>query len=146
MCIWNTPMLVLTTQRSLTVDLLWGPSKVIKLFVKCLSALPDLHTLEIVSSMWNTEPKVLVTALGKEKPQLRRVLTLALPSDAPQLLQYCPNVENLRCSSAPDGRFLETLVASGLNHLTKFSAVYLRETGDNWPSRAYFVSRLSLVR
>jgi len=81
----------------------------------------------------------LVTALGKEKPQLQRVRTLVLSHNMDELLRYCPNVEDLTCTSAPDKRFIETLVASGLNHLTKFSAAHVR-MGDIWSSAAYFVS------
>jgi len=133
-------MLVLTMRRTLVVDLTQGTSGAIKLFVKCLTVLPNLHTLEI-ALMWDGElAKVLVTALGKEKPQLQRLRILTLPPEVHQLLWYCPNVENLRCSSAPDECFAETLMASELNHLTKLSVVYLARKVDVWQSRAYFVS------
>lgn len=116
------------------------------LFVKCLTTLPNLHTLKVVS-MWDRKlVKVLVTALRKEKPQLQRVRTLVLPTAAHQLLRYCPNVEDLTCCNAPDGNFVETLVASGLNHLTKFSAMYVQSMGSSWWSAACFASRSLATR
>lgn len=128
------------------VDLIQGTPRLTKLFAKCLTALPNLHSLEIVSAWDHKLAEVLVTALGKEKPQLQRVRTLVLPPQAYGLLRYCPNVEDLTCCRSPDEHFIETLVESRSNHLTKFSAVYVRELGDTWSSAAYFVSRSPLMR
>ena len=121
------------------VDFTQGTSRVMKMFVKCLTALPNLHTLEIVS-VWDYKlVKVLVIAMRNEKPQLQRIRTLVLPPEAHELLRYCPNVVDLTCRNAPNEPFVDSLMASGLNHLTKFSAVYVRSIGDIWLSAAYLV-------
>ena len=119
------------------VDLTDGTKKVVELFVKCLTTLPNLHTLEIVS-IWRTEAvDAFQTALRKEKPrfQLQRVRRLILPPAAHRLLGCCPSVEDLTCCSVRPGEyFIGSLVASKLNHLTKLSVMYLGG-GDIWLSR-----------
>ena len=121
------------------VDLADGTDGATKLFVKCLTALPNLHTLEIVS-MW--KPGVVMsftTALVKENPRLQ-VQTLVLPPTAHWLLRYCPNVEDLTCcTTGPDECFVESLLVSGLNHITKFSVLY-PGYGDIWRRRVHLVS------
>ena len=98
-------------------------------FVKCLAALPNLHTLEI-----GCTPKVpdfgsFATALGGRALQVR---TLVLPPTAHLLLRYCPHVEDLTCrDAAPNETFAESLVAGGLNCITKLS-VWCPEGSENW--------------
>jgi len=113
------------------------------LFVECLAALPNLHTLEIGWVKNSLVGELFVTTLGNRELPVR---TLVLPPTAHPLLQYCPNVEDLTCSdTAPDRSFVESLVAGGLAHITKLS-VTCPGGSDNWPnedicsSRVYFVS------
>jgi len=132
-------------QRTLVADLIQGTPRVMKLFVKCLTALPNLHTLEIIS-VWDPKlVKAVVAAMRKEKPKLQRVRTLVLSPETHELSRYCPNVEDLTCRMAPDERFTESLGASGMNHLTRISALYNAQGRRNiWLSAACFASPPSM--
>ena len=147
---WNIPTLVLTIQRTLVVDFEGGTSRVAELFVECLTALPNLHTLEI-SSMWEDQiAQSFTTALRERKPklQLQQVQTLILPPKAHQLLRYCPNVEDLTCCTMkPDIGFVESLAVGGPVRIAKFSVLCLegkdtRSMKDIWSGMVYFVSPL----
>ena len=128
------------------VDFVGGTYKVAKLFVECLTTLPNLHTLEIVSMSEGRIVQSLATALEKRKRKLRQVRTLVLPPAAHWLLRYCPNVDDLTCCAAkPDERFVESLVVGGLKHMTRFSVFYPEEK-DIWPSRVHSVLRSSATR
>jgi len=115
------------------------------LFVECLTALPNLHTLEI-TSMWGRNVHVFTTALESRKLRLQQVRTLILPVEAHQLLRYCPNIEDLTCcASVPDEAFVESLSVGGSDHITKLSVFpsgkrVTRSSGDVWSSRVYSVS------
>jgi len=117
------------------------------LFVECLAALPNLHTLEI-TSMFGRNVHALVTALENRKLRLRlqQIRTLILPAEVHRLLRYCPNVEDLTCcATMPDEAFVESLVVGGLDHITKLSVFPpgkrgTRSNGDVWSSRVHFVS------
>jgi len=114
--------------------------KATKLFVECLTVLPNLHTLEIIS-MWEPETIMcLTTALGEVRPRLQQVRTLILPPMAHWLLRYCPNVEDLTCvAGRPEERFVESLVVGRLHHITKFRVLY-PGCGDMWQSMVHLVS------
>ena len=77
----------------MTIDLPSNGSTV-PLFVKCLEALQNLHTLEILSA-----DDVLTSPLKNalKRVQLPRVHTLILPLAAHPLIGRCPNVEDLIC-------------------------------------------------
>ena len=127
------------------VDLSDGTKRVAELFVKCLTTLPNLHTLEMVSILKYEVVGAFQTALRKEKPrlQLQRVRRLILPPAAYQLLGCCPNVEDLTCCSARPGEaFIGSIVTSGLNRLTKPSVMHAGG-GNVWLSGDHFVSRSS---
>ncbi|KAF9645994.1 hypothetical protein BDM02DRAFT_3189245 [Thelephora ganbajun] len=67
--------------RTRVVDLVDGTDRVMKLLIKCLTTLPNLHTLEIVL-MWKGETvQSFATAPEKTKLQLQlqQVRTFALP-------------------------------------------------------------------
>lgn len=130
------------------VDFEGGTSRVAELFAECLTALPNLHTLEI-SSMWEDEiAQSFATALGERKPklQLQQVQTLILPPSAHPLLRYCPNVEDLTCCTMkPDIGFVGSLAAGGPDRITKFSVLCMvgkdtRLMKDIWSGMACFVS------
>ena len=113
-------------------------------FIKCLAALPNLHTLEI-ALMWRDQfvADHFVDALKKRKPQFQQLRTLVLPDKAHWLLRCCPNVEDLTCYGVtPDEAFVESLVVGKLNHITKLSilsrSVLLGE--DPWSSGFLFFS------
>ena len=128
------------------VDFVGGPYRVAKLFVECLTTLPNLHTLEIVSMSERRIVQFIATALEKKKKKVQQVRTLVLPPAAHWLLRYCPNVEDLTCCDAkPDERFVESLAVGGLKHVTRFSVLYPEER-DIWPSMVYFVLRSSPMR
>jgi len=139
---WNTPTLCLTVQRTLVVNFAHGSDRVRILFVECLTALPNLHTLEI-TSMRDHNVQVFVTALEDRKLRLRleQVRTLVLPAEAHRLLRYCPNVEDLACcATAPDEAFVQSIVTDGLNHITKLSILSLCKRGSLPSSRdLYFL-------
>ena len=66
------------------------------LFVECLKSLPNLHTLSIGSTN-RFDPTPLAKALkGVNLPQIKTLLLL--PENYP-LLQHCPNVEDVVCST-----------------------------------------------
>ena len=119
-----------------------------ELFVKCLTALPNLHTLEIVL-MWKLEPvEAFRTAVMKGGPrfQLQRLRRLIIPSTAHLLLRFCPNVEDFTCGSISNP-LVGSLVAGGLKQLTKLSVVNVYKGGrDAWLSRDHFVSRSAPTR
>ena len=134
----------LTVQRILVVDFVGGTYKVAKLFVECITTLPNLHTLEIVSMSGGRIVQSLATALEKRKQEIQQVRTLVLPPAAHWLLRYCPNVEDLTCCDAkPDERFVESLVVGGLNRITRFSVLY-PEGRDIWSSRSTSFPSLSV--
>ena len=125
------------------VDFVDGTERVMKLFVECLTVLPNLHTLEIVSMRKDENVQCFAAALETAKPrlQLRQVRTLVLPPVAHWLLRYCPNVEDLTCCCAttPDEAFVGSLVVGRLNLLTKFAVSCPGDT-DIWPSKSSFVA------
>ena len=141
-----------TAQRTLVVNFAHGTDRVRILFVECLTALPNLHTLEI-TSMWDHNVQVFVTALEDRKVrlQLQRVQALVLPAEAHRLLQYCPNIEDLTCcATAPNEAFAESLMAGGLSRITKLSVLspgrgVIWSSGKIWSSRVYFVSCLLTI-
>lgn len=119
------------------VDFVDGTDGVMKLFAECLTVLPNLHTLEIVSMRKDESVQSFAIALERAKLQLqlRQVRTLVLPPSAHWLLRYCPNVEDLTCcATKPDEAFVGSLVAGRLHHLTKFAVLCPGDT-DIWPSR-----------
>ena len=77
----------------MTVDI---PSNgtVIPLFVKCLEALQNLHTLEVMS-VDDDMTSPLKNAL--KRVNLPQIQTLILPLAAHPLLRTCPNVEDIVC-------------------------------------------------
>jgi len=121
-------------------------SNVLKtLFVECLAALPNLHTLEIGTMLTSLNLRYFTATLGENKLPIR---TIALPPWAHFILRYCPNVEDLTCSPAtPDEVFVDSLVLGGSNHVTKLSVACPAGENDHWlskdicSSRPYFISR-----
>ena len=141
----NIPTPILTVQRTLAVDFVTGVDTQRILFVRCLVALPNLHTLEIGRMPGGLIHKHFMAALVKRKLPVR---TLALPIEEHFLLRYCPNVEDLTCNdTVPDTAFVESLEAGGLDHITKLSIPSPGESGYPLPSvvncssRVHFVSR-----
>ena len=121
-----------------------GTKKVMELFVKCLTALPNLHTLEIVSLQGAQIIRSFVTALTRREPKLQQVRTLIMPPTAHRLLHYCPNVQDLTCCDwKPDRDFVDSLAAGGPNRVTKFSVLCAagkdtRLMRDIWPGMVHF--------
>lgn len=138
-------------RRTLVVDFMGASEEATKLFVECLATLPNLHTLEIFSMQEHELVQAFATALEERKPPLQQVRTLVLPPTAHWLLRYCPNVEDLTCCAMrPNNSFVESLMAGGPNHITKFSSLYLVGTDPRpiegvWLGTAYLVSRPPLT-
>jgi len=127
------------------VDSVSGVYKEAELFIDCLSALPNLHTLEITTNSQYLIIKYCVDTLKKRVPQFQQVRTLVLPDAVHRLLRCCPNVEDLTCCTPPGMDFVKSLMAGGLNRITRFSV--LRPSGslvymslDIWSSRIHSVS------
>lgn len=95
-----------------------GP--ILKTFTRCLAALPNLRTLEVIS-MGVQYSRPLQNALdGIKLPQIR---TLSLPSAAHHLLLHCPNVDDLTCIPfRPDQEFVDILSTSRLR-LRRFATL-----------------------
>ena len=116
-------------------------------FVECLTALPNLHTLEIGSAPGGQVHHPLTAALSKRrgKLQLEQVRTLVLPPEAHLLLQYCPNVEDLTYNdTTPDEAFVQSLEAGGLNRITKLSVLYASGSED-WRREGVRLSRVYFI-
>ena len=90
-------------------------------FVRCLEALPNLHTLEVISMGTHYSQPLRHALGGVELPQIR---TLILPSMAHSLLRHCPNVDDLTCTPfRPDKEFVESL-AKGQQKLRRFAVLF----------------------
>jgi len=127
------------------VDSLGGTYLAAQRFIECLTALPNLHTLEIISR-WYYNFRSFLDVLKKRKPQFQQVRALVLPDEVHWLLRCCPNVEDLTCHrGTPAEAFVESLVVGGLNRITRFSVLSPSWSGislsrDHWSSRIYFIS------
>lgn len=121
-----------------------------ELFVECLTALPNLHTLEIAFAPRNQVVKHFVDALKKRESQFQQIRTLVLPDAVHWLLRCCPNVEDLTCcDTAPGIDFVESLAAGGSNHITRLTVLcpggsVTWRSLDIWPSRVHSISRSQL--
>ena len=104
------PMLIrnkLCIFRTLTFRVDRDP-EIMQLFVDCLLALPNLHTLEIAPTSLP-----LVTLFGnafKTRPQYRCIRKLIAPSGAHPILQCLPNLEDLVCTRGEKPHILLTRV------------------------------------
>ena len=128
------------------MDFVHTSDRLESLFVKCLAALPNLHTLEIGCMLKVPDFGPFETTLGGRALLVR---TLILPPTAHLLLRYCPHVEDLTCrNAAPNEAFVESLVAGGLNCITKLS-VWCPEGSENWDiclSTIHFIPRSPPMR
>jgi len=106
-------------------------SEIMQLFVDCLLALPNLHTLEIAPTSLP-----LVTLFGtafKSRPQYHSVRKLIAPSGAHPILQCLPNLEELVCTRGEKPHILLTRVFQAydiMNTLTPFKRFKL--IGSDW--------------
>lgn len=83
-------------------------SEIMQLFVDCLLALRNLHTLEIAPTSLP-----LVTLFGnafKNRPQYSSIRKLIIPSGAHPILQCLPNLEELVCTRGEKPHILLTRV------------------------------------
>src|SRR5579872_348539 len=103
----------------MTVDLACdGSEAILETFVKCLAALPHLHTLEVISMGIHYSDPLRDALKGIKLPQIR---TLILPSMAHSLLRHCPNVDDLTCTPfRPNEEFVGSLIA-GQQKLRRFA-------------------------
>ena len=67
--------------------------QVVHPFARCLSSLPNLHTIKLGSFGDGPDTTLLETALGRIR--LPRIKTLIIPEPAHPLLKHCPNVEDV---------------------------------------------------
>jgi len=87
----------------------------IRPFVRCLSFLPNLHTLQIGSMERGLDDDLLKKALGWMR--LPQIKTLIIPEAAHLLLEHCRNVEDVvwvieDVRSYPDGFFRSLMPTS----------------------------------
>lgn len=121
---------ILCMSRTLTfrVD---RDSEIMQLFVDCLLALPNLHTLEIAPTSLP-----LVTLFGnafKHRPLVKSVRKLISPSGAHPIIQCLPNLEELVCTRGEKPHILLTRVFQAydsMNTKAKFTSFEL--IGSNW--------------
>ena len=106
-------------------------SEIMQLFVDCLLALPNLHTLEIAPTSLP-----LVTLFGnafKNRPQYRSVRKLIAPAGAHPILQSLPNLEELVCTRGEKPHILLTRVFQAYDSLnTKALFKRFELIGSNW--------------
>lgn len=146
LCIPETLTAALTVQRTLMVESVSGTYQAAESFVECLSALPNLHTLDIAFAPQNQVVKHFADALKKRESQFQQVRALILPDAVHWLLRCCPNVEDLTCCGTPPGiDFVESLAAGGSNCITKLTVLCQGGSSiwwnlDIWPSRIRFIS------
>jgi len=90
--LWRWSGLTRVPSRFMTVSLLWFLN--VPTFLKCIAALPNLHTLEIGSvDFFTWGPGKFKAALkGVKLPQIK---TLVLCPDVHRFLRHCPNVEKV---------------------------------------------------
>ena len=121
--------------RTMTIDLACdGTDGIFETFVGCLAALPNLHTLEVIS-MGNHYSEPLRKAL--EGIRLPQIMTLILPSMAHHLLRHCPNVDDLTCTPfRPNEEFVKSLIMGG-QKLKRFAVLFpgnaIAWTGEGSP-------------
>jgi len=105
--------------------------EVMLLFVDCLLALPNLHTLEIAPTSLP-----LVTLFGnafKNRPQYNCIRKLIAPSGAHPILQCLPNLEELVCTRGEKPHILLTRVYQAYDSLnTKAPFRCFELIGSNW--------------
>jgi len=101
-----------TLCRFMTVCLMLGDS-VLPLFVGCLEALPNLHTLEIGQVYGSIEIPLKNALEGVKLPQIK---TLILPPSVHPLLPHCCDAEDVVCvvgrKTIFSDEFLESLVSN----------------------------------
>jgi len=106
-------------------------SEIMQLFVDCLLALPNLHTLEIAPTSLP-----LVTLFGnafKPRPQYRSVRKLIAPSGAHPILQCLPNLEELVCTRGEKPHLLLTRVFQAFDSVNTVASFKRFELiGSNW--------------
>ena len=83
------------------------------LFVRCLEALPNLHTLEMGWMSHHCTTPLRSALKGVKLPQIK---TLILPPVAYPLLQHCCDVEGVACvvgyREEPTDEFLKSLASN----------------------------------
>ena len=73
-------------------------------FRRCLSALPNIHTIHAAKVQRNND---LITAFaGLRLPSVR---TIRLPTHAHRVLRCCPEVRRIICVGRDDGKLLTTM-------------------------------------
>ncbi|KAF9789813.1 hypothetical protein BJ322DRAFT_1044359 [Thelephora terrestris] len=102
-----------------------------QLFVDCLLALPNLHTLEIAPT---SLPLVTLFANAfKHRPQYRSVRKLIAPAGAHPVLQSLPNLEELVCTRGEKPHILLSKVFQAYDSVnTKTSFNCFELIGANW--------------
>ena len=106
-------------------------TEIMQLFVDCLLALPNLHTLEIAPTSLP-----LVTLFGiafKHRPLYKSIRKLIAPAGAHPILQCLPNLEELVCTRGDKPHILLSKVFQAydyVNTLTTFKRFEL--IGSNW--------------
>ena len=106
-------------------------SEIMQLFVDCLLALPNLHTLEIAPT--SVPIVTLFCNAFKNRPQYRCVRKLIAPSGAHPILQCLPNLEELVCTRGEKPHILLTRVFQAYdstNTVTSFKRFEL--IGSSW--------------
>jgi hypothetical protein len=85
----------------------YSTGTILPAFRRCLSALPNVHTIHVnhVHSQMTTALKTAFEGL-----QLPSVRTVILPTYAHELLRCCPDVRRVTCTSG-DGSRLVTAIA-----------------------------------
>ncbi|KAK1224762.1 hypothetical protein PQX77_012309 [Marasmius sp. AFHP31] len=72
-----------------------SPQTVLPALARCIQALPNLHTLQILNSTTGMAGLIKNSFGGLSFPQIRTVI---LPSDAYSLLLHCPEVRHVVCN------------------------------------------------
>lgn len=103
----------------------------IPLFVKCLEALPYLHTLEVAGSGSWISGHLMAALSDVEFPEVKKLI---LHASVYPLLRKCPEVEDVVCLVLRDGErpdeFLESLPS-------KVRRLAIPLTGWYQPSRKF---------
>ena len=116
--------------RTLTFRIDRDP-EIMQLFVDCLLALPNLHTLEIAPT---SLPLVtLFSNAFKTRPHYKCIRKLIAPSGAHPILQCLPNLEELVCTRGEKPHILLSRVHQAYDSVnTKTSFKSFELIGSNW--------------
>lgn len=94
-------------------------------FARCLLALPNLHTIQVVHAHSAMTTAIKVAFVGVV---LRGVRNVILPSCAHEILRCCPKVEDVTCNEDDGSKLVGALAATKCTELRTIRGINLTDT------------------